>query len=108
MLLIPLTLAPVPPGLVMITPDNTTTLQAFVDNYDKSSMNSNHWVGSTRIGTNPSNAVVDTNCKVFNTKNLFVLDAGIIPAQPMSNTHASIMTVAEMGVARILALPGGP
>ncbi|CAG7847998.1 Cellobiose dehydrogenase Short=CDH; AltName: Full=Cellobiose-quinone oxidoreductase; Flags: Precursor [Serendipita indica DSM 11827] len=97
-----------PPGLVMITPDNTTTLQAFVDNYDKSSMNSNHWVGSTRIGTNPSNAVVDTNCKVFNTKNLFVLDAGIIPAQPMSNTHASIMTVAEMGVARILALPGGP
>ena len=47
-LMLLLTLAPVPPGLVMITPDNTTTLQAFVDNYDKSSMNSNHWVGSTR------------------------------------------------------------
>lgn len=97
-----------PPGLVMITPDSTTTLQAFVDNYDKSSMNSNHWVGSTRIGTSASTAVVDTNCKVFNTNNLFVVDAGIIPAQPMSNTHASVMTVAEMAVARILALSGGP
>lgn len=95
------------PGLVMITPDNTTTLSAFVDAYDKASMNSNHWVGSTRIGANSSVAVVDTNCKVFNTNNLFVLDAGIIPSQPMSNTHASVMTAAEMGVARILALTGG-
>lgn len=36
------------PGLVRITPDNSTTLEAFVDAYDKPSMGSNHWVGSTR------------------------------------------------------------
>jgi hypothetical protein len=60
-----------------------------------------------RIGANSSTSVVDKNCKVWNTDNLFVLDAGIIPSQPMSNTHAAVMTVAEMGVARILALSGG-
>ena len=61
-----------------------------------------------RIAANSTAGVVDVNCKVFNTNNLFVLDAGIIPGQPMSNTHAAVMTVAEMGVARILALAGGP
>jgi len=115
------------PGIVMLSPDNSTSIQSFVQNYSKASMGSNHWVGSTRyvlivplvnlvysltninrIGTNSSTAVVDANCKVFNTDNLFILDAGVIPSQPMSNIHATIMTVAEMGVVRILALSGGP
>lgn len=60
-----------------------------------------------RIGGDPSTSVVDKNCKVWSTDNLFVVDAGIIPSQPMSNTHAAVMTVAEMGVGRILALSGG-
>ncbi|KIM33732.1 cellobiose dehydrogenase protein [Serendipita vermifera MAFF 305830] len=96
------------PGIQMITPPSGTSIQSYVDNYSKASMGSNHWVGSTRIGANSSTAVVDTNCKVFNTDNLFILDAGIIPSQPMSNTHAAVMTIAEMGVTRILALAGGP
>jgi hypothetical protein len=33
-------------------------------------MNSNHWVGSTAIGTSASNGVVDENLKVFGTNNL--------------------------------------
>lgn len=33
-------------------------------------MNSNHWVGSNKIGMSPSEAVVDENTKVFNTSNL--------------------------------------
>ena len=33
-------------------------------------MDSNHWVGSAKIGTDPSVAVVDSNVKVFNTDNL--------------------------------------
>ena len=33
-------------------------------------MNSNHWVGSAKIGTSSSTAVVDENAKVFNTDNL--------------------------------------
>ncbi|KAG6918092.1 substrate-specific activator of APC-dependent proteolysis [Tephrocybe rancida] len=76
------------PGLTLITPDNTTTISDY--------------------GTVAGKAVVDENTKVFNTNNLFVIDASIIPQMPMSNPHAAIMSAAEQGVARILALSGGP
>ena len=36
----------------------------------QSTMCSNHWVGSAKIGSSASNAVVDENTKVFNTNNL--------------------------------------
>jgi cellobiose dehydrogenase (acceptor) len=57
-------------GVTLITPDNTTTLTDYVNNYSLASMNSNHWVGSTSIGANSSVAVVDENTKVFGTNNL--------------------------------------
>lgn len=60
------------------------------------------------MGTEAASSVVDQNCKVWGTNNLFIVDAGIIPGQPMSNVHATIMTVAEMAAIRILALSGGP
>ncbi|KAF5354114.1 hypothetical protein D9756_007316 [Leucocoprinus leucothites] len=90
-------------GLTMITPDNTTTIDDYLDNYDLSSMNSNHWVGSCSIGS-----VVDANTKVQNTNNLFVVDASIVPSLPTGNPHGMIMSAAEQAVAKILALSGGP
>lgn len=53
------------PNLKVITPDNTTTIADYVNNYPTSSMNSNHWVGSCSIGK-----VVDENTRVLNTQNL--------------------------------------
>ncbi|KAG6833025.1 substrate-specific activator of APC-dependent proteolysis [Tephrocybe sp. NHM501043] len=94
-------------GLTLITPDNTTTITNYVNNYDTASLNSNHWVGSNIIGTN-GKAVVDENTKVFNTNNLFVVDASIIPSMPMGNPHGTIMSMAEQAAAKILALSGGP
>ncbi|KAG7094173.1 substrate-specific activator of APC-dependent proteolysis [Marasmius oreades] len=96
------------PGMTMITPDNQTTIDAYVNNYPVADMNSNHWVGPCSIGNSQSNAVVDQNTKVFGTDNLFVLDASILPAIPMGNPHGAIMAAAEQGVAKILALSGGP
>ncbi|EEB87766.1 hypothetical protein MPER_14751, partial [Moniliophthora perniciosa FA553] len=64
-------------SLTLITPDNTTTLEDYVNDYDLNAMNSNHWVGPCSIGNDPSTAVVDENTKVFNTDNLFVIDASI-------------------------------
>ncbi|KAG6878465.1 substrate-specific activator of APC-dependent proteolysis [Termitomyces sp. T159_Od127] len=72
--------------LTLITPDNTTTVTDYVNNYDpvsfelkhfwrssnlspQGSLCSNHWVGSASIGS-----VVDENTKVFNTDNLFIVD----------------------------------
>jgi len=90
-------------GLTLITPDNTTTITNYVNNYDPGSLNSNHWVGSNSIGN-----VVDENTKVFNTNNLFVVDASIVPQMPMGNPHGMIMSMTEQAVTRILALAGGP
>ncbi|KAF8874745.1 hypothetical protein BD779DRAFT_1678607 [Infundibulicybe gibba] len=95
------------PGLTLITPDNTTTVNDYVNNYDPGSLNSNHWVGSNIIGT-AGKAVVDENTKVFGTNNLFVVDASIIPSMPMGNPHGALMSMAEQAVTKILALSGGP
>ncbi|KAJ6567724.1 cellobiose dehydrogenase [Mycena vulgaris] len=98
---------PLVKGLTMITPDNTTNIVDYVNNYDPSGMNSNHWIGSNIIGT-AGKAVVDVNTKVFNTNNLFVVDASIIPSLPYGNPHGMLMSVAEQAAAKILALAGGP
>nr|WFD55757.1 cellobiose dehydrogenase [Coprinellus micaceus] len=90
-------------GLKLITPDNTTTLQNYVDSYPTGNLNSNHWVGSNSILK-----VVDENTKVYKTDNLFVVDASIIPSMPMGNPQGTIMATAEQAVAKILALSGGP
>ncbi|KAI0055955.1 cellobiose dehydrogenase [Artomyces pyxidatus] len=94
-------------NLTLITPDNHMTIDEYVDAYDPANMDSNHWVGSAKIGTDPSSAVVDSNAKVFNTDNLFISDASIIPALPVGNPHGMIMSVAEQAAAKILALAGG-
>ncbi|KAM5531153.1 hypothetical protein V8D89_015174 [Ganoderma adspersum] len=95
-------------NLTMITPDATMTIEEYVDAYDPGTMCSNHWVGSAKIGTSSSSAVVDENAKVFNTDNLFIVDASIIPSLPMGNPHGMLMSAAEQAVAKILALSGGP
>ncbi|KAJ7489446.1 cellobiose dehydrogenase [Mycena latifolia] len=95
------------PGMTMITPDNTTNIVDYVNNYDPSTMDSNHWIGSNIIGT-AGKAVVDVNTKVFNTNNLFVVDASIIPSLPYGNPHGTLMSAAEQAAAKILALAGGP
>lgn len=96
------------PGLTLVTPDNTTTITDYVNNYDPGSLNSNHWVGSCSIGNSSSNAVVDQNTKVFNTNNLFIIDASIVPGMPMGNPHGMLMSMAEQAVDKVLNLAGGP
>ncbi|KAI0635059.1 cellobiose dehydrogenase [Trametes polyzona] len=95
-------------GLTLITPDHTMTLEQYVDAYDPATMCSNHWVGAAKIGTDPSTAVVDQNAKVFNTDNLFIVDASIIPSLPVGNPQGVLMSAAEQAAAKILALAGGP
>ncbi|KAJ6504248.1 cellobiose dehydrogenase [Mycena vitilis] len=92
------------PGLKMITPDNTTTIDAYVNSYDPSTMDSNHWIGSNIIGP-AGKGVVDTNTKVYGTNNLFVVDASIVPSLPYGNPHGLVMSMAEQAAAKILALP---
>ncbi|KAI0055786.1 cellobiose dehydrogenase [Artomyces pyxidatus] len=98
------------PNLTLITPDNHMTIDeyGYADEFAQATMDSNHWVGSAKIGTSSANAVVDTNTKVFNTNNLFVADASLIPALPTGNPHGMLMSAIEQATAKILALAGGP
>lgn len=51
-------------------------------------MGSNHWLGSASMGSSSSNSVVDQNVKVWNTNNLFVIDASFVrfhfPVYPLN------------------------
>ncbi|GJJ08611.1 hypothetical protein Clacol_002830 [Clathrus columnatus] len=96
------------PGLSLVTPDNTTTIEDYVNTYPPSTMNSNHWTGACKIGNDSSTSVVDENTKVWGTDNLFVVDASIIPGMPAGNPQGALMSAAEQAVTKILALPGGP
>lgn len=49
-------------------------------------------------------AVVDATTKVCGTKNLHVVDAGIVNAVPAANPQAVIMVVAERAAEVILGL----
>ncbi|KAJ6550421.1 hypothetical protein DFH09DRAFT_613173 [Mycena vulgaris] len=91
-------------GLKLITPDNTTTVANFVHTYADGNLLSNHWVGANKVGTSPASAVVNVNAQVFNTTNLFIVDASIIPSLPYGNPTGVIMSTAEQAVAKILAL----
>ncbi|QRV75686.1 GMC oxidoreductase [Ceratobasidium sp. AG-Ba] len=92
------------PGLQLISPDNTTSIAAHVTNM---AAGSNHWTASTRIGNNSTTSVVDPNTKVWNTNNLFIVDAGIYPGAFVANPQGSLMVMAEIAAAKILGLGGG-
>ncbi|KAG8725176.1 hypothetical protein FRC09_006799 [Ceratobasidium sp. 395] len=91
-------------GLTLITPNSTTSPETHVTN---TVGGSNHWVGSTRMGTSPSNSVLDSNTKVWNTKNLYVVDAGTYCGVATGNPMGSFLVMAEMAADRMKKLPGG-
>ena len=45
----------------------------------------NHWVGMTRMGTDPRSSVVDAQGRSHDLPNLFVADASVFPAYPEKN-----------------------
>jgi cellobiose dehydrogenase (acceptor) len=69
-----------------------------------------HMTGMTIMGTDDGTkggkAVVDPDCKVYGTDNLFVVDAGMHADIPTGNTMAIVMVAAEHAVQKIMALDG--
>jgi cellobiose dehydrogenase (acceptor) len=70
-----------------------------------------HMIGTTIMGTDDGTkggkSVVDPDCKVYGTDNLFVIDAGMHADVPTGNTMAIVMVAAEHAVQRMLALGTG-
>ncbi|CAI6322687.1 unnamed protein product [Periconia digitata] len=66
-----------------------------------------HMTGTTIMGTDPQDSVVDVNCKVWGTDNLFIVDAGMHADLPTGNTQAIVGVAAEHAVEKIIALGVG-
>jgi choline dehydrogenase-like flavoprotein len=48
-------------------------------------IDSNHWVGTTRMGTDPRTSVVSPECRTHDVANLYIGDASVFPANPEKN-----------------------
>jgi len=64
-------------GEVLSTPGKVTA--------DSLQIDYNHWVGTTRMGTDPKTSVVNTSGQCHDIPNLFVGDASVFPANPEKN-----------------------
>jgi choline dehydrogenase-like flavoprotein len=52
---------------------------------EKLSIDYNHWVGTTKMGTDPRNSVVNVHSQTHEVPNLFVGDASVFAAYPEKN-----------------------
>ena len=53
-----------------------------------------HHTGTTRMATNSTEGVVDSNCKVFGYDNLFVSSASVFPTPSHANPTFTIVAMA--------------
>ncbi len=53
-----------------------------------------HQCGTARFGTDPSTSVLDTNCKVWDIDNLYVVDASFLPSSTGFNPSLTIVAQA--------------
>ncbi|KAK7532811.1 GMC oxidoreductase, partial [Phyllosticta citribraziliensis] len=94
-----------------LTIDSTTggnvTAADLISNY----VTGDHFVGTAKMGTDDGRengtAVVDTDCKVYGTDNLYVVDASIHPDLPTGNSQAIIAVIAEHAAKVISGATGG-
>ena len=56
------------------------------------------------MGDDPTNCVVDENCKVYDFKNLFVCDASVFPTSLGVNPQITVMSLATMTAENILRI----
>lgn len=72
---------------------------------DRQARDGYHQIGLTRMAAEPSQGVVDRNCRVFGMRNLFVASSSIFPRSGQANPTLSIVAFA-LRLAAHLA-PGG-
>ncbi|KAI1485643.1 cellobiose dehydrogenase [Biscogniauxia mediterranea] len=98
-------------NLTWAIPASNQTTQAYVDSVavNPATRRANHWMGTNKMGLDDGReengtAVVDLDCKVYGTDNLFVVDASIFPGMVSANPSAMIVVASENAAERILAL----
>ncbi|KAF3912941.1 hypothetical protein ABW20_dc0104519 [Dactylellina cionopaga] len=69
----------------------------------KTTSGASHWIGTTAMMPRNLGGVVDKQLRVYGTKNLLVVDAGILPFQITSHTMSMLYAVASRAASLILA-----
>ena len=70
---------------------------------DTATAHVHHVCGTCRIGAaNDPQAVVDSECRVYDVQGLRVVDASLMPRNISANTHLATMMIAEKAAAHIL------
>ena len=54
-----------------------------------------HQMGTTRMASRPEEGVVDTNCRVFGTDNLYVVSSAVFPTGPSYSPTFTILALAR-------------
>ncbi|KAK2617016.1 hypothetical protein QQS21_000107 [Conoideocrella luteorostrata] len=70
--------------------------------FQKSTSGASHWIGATAMLPRHLGGVVDSRLRVYGTKNLRVVDAGILPFQITSHTMSTLYAVAQRAAELIL------
>lgn len=65
-------------------------------------LGSAHPQSGNKIGVDPNNSVVDSDCKVHGFSNLFVCDASVFPTSVGANPQITVMTMASIVADRII------
>jgi choline dehydrogenase-like flavoprotein len=60
-----------------------------------------HLLGTCRMGSNPKNSVVNTDCRTHDVPNLFVCDGSVFPTSTASNPSLTIQAIAARTADRI-------
>jgi choline dehydrogenase-like flavoprotein len=53
-----------------------------------------HHIGATRMAANPGDGVVDSNCRVFGTRNLYVASASTLPGSSQAHPTLTVLALA--------------
>ncbi|MDH3610787.1 MAG: GMC family oxidoreductase [Nitrosopumilus sp.] len=72
------------------------------NNPDGLMLGSAHPQGGNKMGDDPKNCIVDSDCKVFGFKNLYVCDASVFPTPIGVNPQQTIMALATITANKII------
>ncbi|KAJ6787515.1 hypothetical protein PWT90_02278 [Aphanocladium album] len=70
--------------------------------YREAAAGASHWIGATAMMPRALGGVVDPRLRVYGTKNLHIVDAGILPFQLTSHTMSTLYAVAQRAAQIIL------
>lgn len=67
-----------------------------------------HQMGTTRMADRPENGVVDPNCRVFGTDNLYIASSAVFPTGPSYSPTFTILALARRLGEHLLQTPSAP